>query len=82
MNPHRSSPSSFEDPELKSAIRRAWGCERAPADLKERVKLALASESLRDAKPSRRTDRPVAGPPTSVGAAPEAPTALVASVTQ
>jgi hypothetical protein len=64
MNLNRPSPSSsFEDPRLKSAIRRAWGRERAPTELKERVKSALATQVVQGARGSS-IDGPSACPPT------------------
>jgi hypothetical protein len=48
MNLDRPIVTSFEDPELKSAVRRAWGSEHAPADLRNRVLNALAADSVRD----------------------------------
>jgi hypothetical protein len=38
-----SEISTFEDPELKAAVRRAWGSEVAPADLRRRVRQVLLS---------------------------------------
>jgi hypothetical protein len=46
MNLDRPTPSSFEDPALKTAVRQAWEGERAPADLRRRVMTALAHEDL------------------------------------
>jgi hypothetical protein len=37
--------SSFDDPKLKTFVRKAWGDERAPADLAERVRRMMAEES-------------------------------------
>jgi hypothetical protein len=52
------SPSSFDDPELKAALKRSLGAEVAPASLRGRVEKALATEA---ASPPPRTLRPAAG---------------------
>src|SRR5688572_7192090 len=51
------SPSSFDDPELKAALKRGLGSEVAPAALRARIERALAAEAARPAK----TLRPVGG---------------------
>src|SRR5687768_13490153 len=39
------SPSPFDDPVLKAAVKRAVGMERAPESLRARVEAALAAET-------------------------------------
>src|SRR5881628_2649034 len=49
-----TSPNSFEDPELKAAVRRVWGGEVAPAALRERVQaigIGAASAPAADVVP-------------------------------
>jgi hypothetical protein len=43
------SPSSFDDPELKAALKRGLGAERAPAALRARVERAMAADAARPA---------------------------------
>jgi hypothetical protein len=42
MTPER--PPRFDDPVLKSAVRRAWGDEQAPPELRQRIETLLAAE--------------------------------------
>src|SRR5438067_12056208 len=44
------SSDSFNDPDLKSAVRRAWAGERAPAELRGRVAAAITSDAGRAAQ--------------------------------
>lgn len=61
MNP----ADRFEDPGLKTALRRIYGGERAPAALRDRLMRSLAESSpMSPISPSTIfTDRPVAPPP-------------------
>lgn len=52
------SPSSFDDPELKAALKRGLASEVAPAGLRARVERAMAAEA---ASPPPKTLRPVGG---------------------
>lgn len=44
MRMARDPNDTFHDPNLKAAIRRAWGSERAPADLRSRIESQLTHE--------------------------------------
>jgi hypothetical protein len=41
-----SDPPSFDDPALKSAVKRAWGNEAAPAELRNRIEQALRQDAI------------------------------------
>jgi hypothetical protein len=46
MRFERPTDTSLDESQLKAAVRRAWGSERAPAELRQRVTNALAGEDL------------------------------------
>jgi hypothetical protein len=59
----RPTVTSFEESELDAAVRRAWGTERAPAELRQRVLSALTSEALlASSAPPERTARTTPSP--------------------
>jgi hypothetical protein len=68
MNFDRPTVTSFEDPELKAAVRSAWGSERAPAELRQRVMNALATEELLASNASIASDSPASVATTSLPA--------------
>ena len=59
------NPDRFEDPGLKTALKRIYGAERAPAELRERLMRSLAEASPLSplSQSTIFTDRPIQPPP-------------------
>ena len=70
----RPTDTSFEEPgllepELKAAVRRAWGSHAAPAELRQRVMSALAGEELLASDSPTAATAPSADAPATVSPA-------------